>query len=835
MNRRKFTTDSAGANLLIALMALFGVAALADALIGWSSLSWTTRGWNFDSPTRFLCFFGLAILSANMKVKLPGIDGTMSVVFLFTLIGIEELSLAQTIIMIVVATLAQLILFSVKRPLPVQAIFNASSVALAVYAASAAYHFAAPTSEHSSGPIRLIFASATYFLFNTFPVAAVISLTENRPISRVWHECYFWSFPYYLVGAAIAGMFSFLSRQVGWETTILILPVVYAIYRSYRLYLGRLNEETQYAQRQKKHAEELAALHLRTIEALALAIDAKDQTTHDHLRRVQVYAVEIGKVMGLPPDELDALRAASLLHDIGKLAVPEHIISKPGRLTVEEFEKMKIHPMVGAEILEQVQFPYPVVPIVRAHHERWDGTGYPLGLKAEAIPMGARILSAVDCLDALASDRQYRRALPLDDAMQVVVGESGKAYDPEVVRILEARYRELEAKAQLSGIKRIVLSRNIKIEKGKEPAAGFESSKPASTVGSLDFLQSIASAREEVQALLEVSHDLGASLSLSETLSVLALRLKRIIPHDAIAFYVTRNGKLIPEFVSGDDFRLFSSLEIPIGLGLSGWVAENLKPILNGNPSVEPAYLNDPAKSSNLKSALAVPLEGLGGLVGVLTLYQAESDSFTRDHLRIVKALSTKVALAIENALKFRHAEDSAVTDYLTGLPNARSLFITLDRELKRCQQSGIPLTVLVCDLDGFKLVNDRHGHLVGNRVLQQVAKGLKQTCRESDYVARMGGDEFVLLLPGLGPESLAAKVDQLKRTVLAAGRQVCGENMLSSSVGAAFSEGAQSSAEQMLAEADRSMYLMKARQSGPRRAGRDALSLEALAASTIQ
>ena len=192
-----------------------------------------------------------------------------------------------------------------------------------------------------------------------------------------------------------------------------MLPIIYFIHRSYRVYLDRLSAE-------KRHAEEMAGLHLRTIEALALAIEAKDHTTHEHLRRVRVYAVEIGKEMGLGRAELEALRAAALLHDIGKLAVPEHIISKPGRLTPEEFEKMKIHPVVGAEILERVAFPYPVVPLVRAHHERWDGSGYPDGLKGEEIPLGARILAAVDCLDALASDRQYRRALPLDEAMEKV-------------------------------------------------------------------------------------------------------------------------------------------------------------------------------------------------------------------------------------------------------------------------------------------------------------------------------------------------------------------------------------------------------------------------------
>src|SRR5207245_6240421 len=190
-------------------------------------------------------------------------------------------------------------------------------------------------------------------------------------------------------------------------------------YRAYRLYPGKLEAE-------KQDAEKLSSLHLRTIEALALAIEAKDHTTHDHLQRVRIYAMELAKDLGLSEDETEALRAASVLHDIGKLAVPEHIISKPGKLTPEEFEKMKIHPIIGAEILEQVEFPYPVVPIVHAHHETWDGSGYPNGLKGEAIPLGARILAAVDCLDALASDRQYRRALRLDERMLHVGRGAGR-------------------------------------------------------------------------------------------------------------------------------------------------------------------------------------------------------------------------------------------------------------------------------------------------------------------------------------------------------------------------------------------------------------------------
>ena len=799
-------THSSKANFLIAAVAIAGMAVISQALLYWSS----------ELPARFICYFALAVLSSRLKVKLPSIDGCMSVVFLFTLIGVEELSLSETVLMIATATLVQCLWHATTRPKPIQVVFNVSSIAVAVWLCHWVYTLPVPDSWHIGMPLRLIFASATYFVLNTFPVAAVIAFIEDKEIGKVWHECYFWSFPYYLVGAGIAGIFSYASRALGWELTVLVLPVVYLIYSSYRLYLGRLGAETRHAQEQKKHAEDMASLHLRTIEALALAIEAKDHTTHEHLRRVQVYAVEIGREMGLSQTELDALRAAALLHDIGKLAVPEHIISKPGKLTAEEFEKMKIHPVIGAEILEQVKFPYPVVPIVSAHHEKWNGKGYPYGLKGEEIPVGARILSAVDCLDAIASDRQYRLALPLDEAMQVVMSESGQSYDPKVVEILSRRYRELEQMSKQAPISTARLSTDLKIENGKAPAVGFEASDgpaPASVpspVAPTDFLQSIAAARDEVQTLFEMSQDLGNSLSLSETLSVLALKLKRIIPHDSIAIYVIRDKKLVPEYVAGDDFRLFSALEIPVGQGLSGWVAENRKSIINGNPSVEPAYLNDPGRYSTLKSALAVPLEGIGGLIGVLTLYHFERDAFTRDHLRILKALSSKVSFSIENALRFRQAEDSATTDFLTGLPNARSLFVHLDSELGRCRREGHPLAVLVCDLNGFKQVNDRFGHLEGNRVLQSVARGLRGICRDTDYVARMGGDEFVLVLPGFEGDALGSKVEQLCRVVATVSRQVCGESFVSLSVGASFSRADGASAEQMLAEADRRMYKVK-------------------------
>ena len=783
------------ARLFISTVVLAGACVLGYAVLHPSS----------SQPLRFVCYLLVALIASRLKVNLPGITGTMSVNFLFILLGILELSFAETLALGCAAILVQCLYRD--RPRLVQVIFNVCATSIAIAAAYSVYHLAIFHGLINSPSLFLVVTASTYFAFNTIPVATVISLTEHKSLKRIWSECYFWSFPYYLVGAGIAGLMSWINGIIDWQMSLLVLPVVYLIYRSYRLYLGKLEDE-------KRHVEEMANLHLRTIEALALAIEAKDHTTHDHLQRVRVYAVEVAKELGLSNDDMEAVHAAALLHDIGKLAVPEHIISKPGRLTPEEFEKMKIHPLVGAEILERVRFPYPVVPIVRAHHEKWDGSGYPLGLKGEEIPIGARILSAVDFLDALASDRQYRRALPLKEVMGRLEEESGRSFDPKVVAVLEKRYLELERLVERRSVQTpwTKLTTELKVERGQAPAAGFEETG-AKENQEANFLSSIAAARQEAQTLFELSQDLGASLSLGETLSVFSVKLKRLVPYDAIAIYVRRNDELLPEHVSGDNFRLFASLRIPLGQGLSGWVAQNKKPIINGNPSVEPGYLNDPTKFSTLRSALAVPLEGLDGVVGVLTLYQGERDAFTSDHLRILLAVSSKMALSIENALKYQQAESSATTDYLTGLPNARSLFLQLDRELARCKRDTSSLTVMVCDMDGFKQINDRFGHLEGNRVLRLFSHALKETCREYDYVARMGGDEFVVIAPGLTPDAALKKTEHLRELARQAGKEVCNEDILSLSIGRCVYPDDGLDAEELLAEADRRMYMEKQHQ----------------------
>ena len=216
-----------------------------------------------------------------------------------------------------------------------------------------------------------------------------------------------------------------------------VVPLFAVVHLAMRSWTGRLEDAEQ-------HVATVDRLYLSTIGALSTAIEAKDGVTSSHIHRVQHYAMGLAKALGgLDEQTMKALEAAALLHDTGKLAVPERILNKPGKLTPAEFETMKLHVDVGADILSSIDFPYPVVPIVRAHHENWDGTGYPNGLKGLDIPIGARILSVVDCYDALTSDRPYRAAMSDDEALAIIRARRGTMYDPAVVDTFERVCRDI--------------------------------------------------------------------------------------------------------------------------------------------------------------------------------------------------------------------------------------------------------------------------------------------------------------------------------------------------------------------------------------------------------
>src|SRR3954470_3233485 len=283
----------------------------------------------------------------------------------------------------------------------------------------------------------LIVFTVTYYLLNSWLIAFAISFEKQLSPIAIWKNNFAWLSLNYFGGASVAALLVTYTRDIDFAYLAFVLPLLAVLYFTFSMSLGRVEDAN-------KHLSELNSLYMSTIETLAMAIDAKDQITHGHIRRVQHYAIGLARTIGVKDSaQIRAIEAASLLHDMGKLAVPEYILNKPGVLTAAEFEKMKMHASVGADILSAISFPYPVVPIVRHHHENWDGTGYPDGLRGSQIPIGARILSVVDCFDALTSDRPYRPRLSDEDALDILRQRRGTMYDPLVVDAFMNVYKDI--------------------------------------------------------------------------------------------------------------------------------------------------------------------------------------------------------------------------------------------------------------------------------------------------------------------------------------------------------------------------------------------------------
>ncbi len=782
------------------------------------SAAWSLQSSSGSWP-RFTVFLAVILLSSGLKVALPRGDGSMSLNFPFILLAIVQLSPSQAILLAALSATAQCRIRVTKLFTAIQMTFNVANVMCATAGALLAY--TSLLRHHVAFAPALSLAAVAYFFSSTIPVALVIASTKGESAVALWRKEFPWYLPFYVVGGVLAVLADLISIRFGWGTSMLLIPMVYTVYRAYTAQMMRNKERQQ-------HLEDTEALHLRTIEGLAMAIEAKDQNTHDHLFRVREYVTEVGLALDLSKVEMQALHTAAFLHDIGKLAVPEHIINKPGKLTPEEFEKMKIHPVVGADILERVRFPYPVVPIVRSHHEWWNGEGYPDGLKGEEIPIGARILTVVDCFDALASNRPYRKAMPLPKAMAHIKSLAGTQFDPRVVAVLEQHYGKAALQTRREDVRDFVaLDTGIEVSRGQAPGAGFENSRVEMEVAAsargdrfksrgnasseIACLNLIAAASQEAQALFEMSQALGNSLSLNETISVMVSRLHSLIPFDSCALYLRINNTLVPQYVDGEDSSCFSSQPIPLGEGISGWVAQTGKAILNGNAALEASYHGRGGEHAPLQAALSLPLFDLQGeSVGVLTLYSLEADFFLKDHLRILQAMESKLSLSLQNALRFRRAESDAETDYLTNLPNARRLFLQLEAELDRCRRTGESLAVIVCDLNSFKEVNDHRGHMIGDMLLSSISEGFRQNCRGYDTVARMGGDEFVFLIPGMNERGSSERLASFAGTIATACSRAGLEATVSASLGASFYPADGETAEQLLSSADRRMYLDK-------------------------
>lgn len=544
----------------------------------------------------------------------------------------------------------------------------------------------------------------------------------------------------------------------------LIIALVHLLYRFNE---RRVLEVTRGQNDKLRYIEEIADLHMNTIESLAIAIDAKDQTTHGHVRRTQIYATEMGKLLKISESEMRALVAGALLHDIGKLAVPEYILNKPGKLTEAEFAKMKIHPTVGGDILKRVNFPYPVEDIVRYHHEKWDGSGYPKGLRAAQIPLVARIISVVDFYDATRCDRPYRKGMKREDSLALLQKMSGSSFDPKVVALFVEHVNEFDALIDRQDIQEQVASENIDLLTRARPDAGLASDILGAPDSGLGF-RSITEAQREVFALHEIAQTIGSSLNMHDTVTLVSNKLRAIVPFDTCIIFIVddRTGKAIASHVVGDHAEAFRLRRINVGEGITGWVVANSRSMCNSSPELDLVGLPDEIARS-YRGVLVSPLIREDGAFGAISLYSKGRTSYTTEHVRLLESVAQHAASALNNALTFEKTKESALTDSLTELPNARGFYMMLEQRLAECQRLGNEsLAMLSMDVDNFKEINDQWGHAVGDRLLASVAHVIRKELRQMDVLSRYAGDEFVAIMPMASQMMAEGVAERIRKAV---------------------------------------------------------------------
>jgi diguanylate cyclase (GGDEF)-like protein/putative nucleotidyltransferase with HDIG domain len=471
--------------------------------------------------------------------------------------------------------------------------------------------------------------------------------------------------------------------------------------------------------------------------------------------------------MGVTPQELEALKAAALLHDIGKLAVPDYILNKPGRLTPAEYEKMKVHTVVGADIVGRVNFPYPVEDAVRFHHERWDGTGYPSALKAEQIPLVARIISVVDFYDSTRCDRPYRAGMTRDESLGLLTRMAGKHFDPSVVEVFVKQVVQFDELISKNDLAEQVQS-NEKLSATHESAATSHQSDNAVIRDSSSGFRSIAETQREVFALHEMAQTIGSSLSLRDTCALVTAKLNAIVPFDTCVIFVLddKSSKAEPVHAAGLHEDYFSSRSMAVGEGITGWVIANARSMSDAPPELDLVGVPEEV-ASVVRYVISSPLLREDGSFGAITLYTTGSAPYNAEHARLLESVCLHVSSALGNALMFERTKQSALTDTLTGLPNARALQLMLERRIAECRRlDREPIAVLSIDINNFKEVNDELGHGVGDRLLACASEVINGQLRDMDLLARYAGDEFVAVLPSATAEVAAMVAERIRMAV---------------------------------------------------------------------
>lgn len=526
----------------------------------------------------------LTLVTGQFPIHVPGQPATVSVsdVFVFTLVMIGQAPAA----ILTVALDGATAMIRHRERRWYRLVFNVTEPAVSVAVAIVAYTALRPDAPLSFQYLHLytpavVALALTYFLTNSWLMAGAVAVERGGKIVDLWRR----HAPYVAINYFSAAVIALAAAAYGQRFDIAVLvtvtPVVVLSYAAYLMAARRVEEAD-------RHTEDVNRLHSAIVEAFASAVDAKDQVTHGHVRRVQRHACALARALGATEHRtLKALDAASLLHDIGKLAISDHILNKPGKLSQAEYAAMKQHATIGATILEGVDFPYPVVPIVRHHHENWDGTGYPDGLAGDAIPLGARILAVVDCFDAVTSDRPYRRRMTDEQGIALLRARRGTMYDPDVV------------------------DRFISL------IADLRSDDPH-----VDML----AAEGRTQPILSVvaepisDHDFGALIAgVRDNAQGLAMCVREVLPRAEVSVFVRDAGqRLVAAFQTVRLATGGSTRHVDLGQGLTGWVAATRCSITNSDPSLD---LGDNAASLNLKACTAVPILAAGDLVGVLTVY----------------------------------------------------------------------------------------------------------------------------------------------------------------------------------------------------------------------
>jgi putative nucleotidyltransferase with HDIG domain len=551
----------------------------------------------------------LTLISGSATVKLPSVPASISVSETFVIAAVLLYGPAAGTLTVALDGLVISYWIAKRRREPYRALFNMSAPALSAWCSAHLFFelagiqplIQAPAQLNEILPSLFVFA-AVYFGLNSWLIAIAISLETRLSAFQVWRENLVWLSLNYFCGASVAVLLVTYTRQIDLRFISAIVPLLLVLYITFKTSMGRVQDAN-------RHVEQVNRLYVSTIETLAMAIDAKDQITHGHIRRVQRYAVGLAREVGVKDVSLiKAIEAAALLHDMGKLAVPEYILNKPGRLTPAEFERMKVHASVGADILSAIDFPYPVVPIVRHHHECWDGSGYPDGIKGTEIPIGARILAVVDCFDALTSDRPYRPKLSDSAALDILRERKGSMYDPLVVHAFERVYRILEADAHEAV--------------GDKFCSLAQISAVTRTVNT--------------SRLSEATHESTQVVS-PDRITTACKHIHSLLPSDLTVFfaYDSRTTDLVVAHTEGNTAERLIGFRIALGQRISGWVAANREPILNSDATLDLAEFMS-GSPYPLKSCVSVPIIVDDHLLGVITCYGRESQGFTKTHQHLI-------------------------------------------------------------------------------------------------------------------------------------------------------------------------------------------------------